>query len=571
MVARDLEVAPFLDPVRNTLVAGDVRLYNAEEVRRALGVPASEPLSDLALAYRGYLQWGEDVPARLVGDFAFSVWNEGSRSLFAARDQLGVRPLYYRWSRERVSSASDVRQLLPPAGSRIALDEDQILDSLAKGIRRHGKTFFRDITLLRPGHILVATSRGIAQRRYWFPPAIRQDRSYRETCEELKATFKRAVRDRLESDRPIIAHSSGGFDSTTIVMAADEIYREDSGRPPLWLASALAPGAPCDDGVYIEAVTRHVPFAARTWSAFETELGNIIEPTLASPGLRVGPGGGPRRDLELAREVGARVLIAGVGGDDVRAPSGIFRDMAANGRWLELIRDPTFRGSLRRTWRGLPRAALGFLPPSVVTSLVARRRTKVLGPPPAWAGPALRASWPPPPENLELIRRAWPSHVASELWARVTRPHVAGIIHHTSLYGAHEGLEVRLPYLDVRVVELFLSVPWHDRIPHGNLRRLAHDALTDYLPPELLLRRGQGSWRSVWSRNFRGVVPSIEALMRSGDWLAAPYVDRGGARQLVDRVAKSSPDDLSDEVITLLRIGSLEAWLRALAGAGFRV
>jgi asparagine synthase (glutamine-hydrolysing) len=145
VVARDAQVAPFLDPVRNVLVAGDVRLYNVEEVRRALGVPASESLSDLVLAYRGYLQWGADVPTRLVGDFAFAVWDEGRRSLFAARDQLGVRPLYYRWSSEGVFAASDVRQLLPRAGGRLALDEDHILESLAKGFRRFGRTFFRQL------------------------------------------------------------------------------------------------------------------------------------------------------------------------------------------------------------------------------------------------------------------------------------------------------------------------------------------------------------------------------------------------------------------------------------------
>jgi asparagine synthase (glutamine-hydrolysing) len=571
VVARDAHVAPFLDPVRNVLVAGDVRLYNAEEVRRALGVPASESLSDLVLAYRGYLQWGEDVPTRLVGDFAFAVWDEGRRSLFAARDQLGVRPLYYRWSREGVFAASDVRQLLPRAGGRLALDDSQILDSLAKGIRRHGKTFFRDISLLRPGNVLVATSQGTSERRYWFPPPIRQDRSYRETCEDLRATFERAVRDRLASDRPIVAHSSGGFDSTTIVMAADEIYRDEPGRPPLWLASALTPGQPCDDGVYIEAVARRVQFSSRTWSAFQTDLGNITEPTLALPGLRAGPGGGPRCDLELAREVGARVLIAGVGGDDVRAPSGIFRDMAANWRWLELFRDPLFRDLLQHSWRVLPRAALGFLPPSIVTPLMARRRTKVPGAPPGWLGPTLRAAWPPAPEDLELIQRSWSSHVASELWTRVTRPQVAGTTHYTVLYGAHEGLEVRLPYLDVRVVELFLSVPWHDRTPRGNLRRLSHDALTDFVPPELLRRRGQGSWRPVWTKNLRGLVPSVEVLLSSGDWLAAPYVERGGARQLLDRVVKGGSEDLSNEVIALAQIGSLEAWLRALAEAGFGV
>ncbi|HEY7370578.1 MAG TPA: hypothetical protein VIF57_00260, partial [Polyangia bacterium] len=113
VVDRDRRAAPLRDPERQLLFVGDVRLYNRREVGRALDLgEAALDASDAELAWKAYLRWGEDAPRRLIGDFAFAVWDGRRGSIFAARDHLGVRPLYYMANDTGAYVASDVGQLL---------------------------------------------------------------------------------------------------------------------------------------------------------------------------------------------------------------------------------------------------------------------------------------------------------------------------------------------------------------------------------------------------------------------------------------------------------------------------
>src|SRR5262245_7336785 len=113
VVARDQAAAPSWDAAAGLLFAGDVRLYNRAELLAELGHPTGGGgIADLELARLAYLKWREEAPRHLIGDFAFAAWNERTRTLFAARDQLGVRPLYYSLLADGVAVASDVRQLL---------------------------------------------------------------------------------------------------------------------------------------------------------------------------------------------------------------------------------------------------------------------------------------------------------------------------------------------------------------------------------------------------------------------------------------------------------------------------
>src|SRR5262249_31629737 len=153
------------------------------------------------------------------------------------------------------------------------------------------------------GHRVVCDAGGAKETRYWTPPIEpRLSPPYPEACEALRATFQRAVRDRLGSDHAIIAHSSGGFDSSTIVMVADAMYRPEPGRPSLPTASALARGMESDDSRYMDAVDARVTFGSVRWNVVEdtpTEFPGVMR---SRPTLRTGLGGGPPRDLELARE-----------------------------------------------------------------------------------------------------------------------------------------------------------------------------------------------------------------------------------------------------------------------------
>src|SRR5205085_11850172 len=106
-----LERQPFVDRQQGVCVAGDVRLDNRDELIRALG-DLSGRVSDMGILAAGYERWGVQLASRLVGDFAFAIWDWRRRRLYAAGDAFGVRPLVYRGVRCEVILATESAQVL---------------------------------------------------------------------------------------------------------------------------------------------------------------------------------------------------------------------------------------------------------------------------------------------------------------------------------------------------------------------------------------------------------------------------------------------------------------------------
>ena len=572
VVQRDDLVAPIWDPTRQFLFAGDVRLYNRPALLQALALTSDgDRLSDLEVGFHAYLRWGNDSPRRLIGDFAFIAWDQRSRTLFAARDQLGMRPLYFTAQGDRLLLASDVQALLPFIDRpHERLNPIRILNGFFPPVSQYGETYFRDVHSLLPGHVLVRTDGGSPrQERYWRPPlAINRNRSYRENCDELLHLFQEAVRARLESDAPLIAHSSGGFDSSTILAAADALYRREPARPPLTMVSAMVPGHAADDSRFMKALASKVSFEWLHWDVIRGAAINDAEVSLTQPGVRRGPGGGPREDLRIAKERSARVLLGGMWGDEVLYAGGIFMDMFRHGRWLDLLNETLIvRRPLARGGRLLAKALPGLLPPMLALG-VQRRAFGRPVPRPAWLGPAIRDLYPLPPAPVDGGIDGWPSHLALSLWSRLSSPHTSALLDSIVANGSADGIEVRLPFADVRIVEHLFSVSWQQRLPRGHLRRFGRDALGSLLPSEFNSRLGQSSWTSVFLATNRTYSPYVARVINEGPWLSAPYVVRADARRLLRdttaRAGETHEPRTADDWNLLMKIAGLESWLRLL-------
>ncbi|HVV15778.1 MAG TPA: asparagine synthase-related protein [Polyangia bacterium] len=566
VTATDETAAPTWDAAAGVLFAGDVRLYNRHELTDELGNPPhASTSSDLELARLAFARWGHAAPLHLVGDFAFAAWNESQRSLFVARDHLGVTPAFFQWTDEGVSVASDVQQFLPFLRDRLdGIDAEMVLDWFHGRIRDPRRTFFRGISRLRPGHFILADASGVKETRYWYPPAEPRDQqSYDQNCERLLDVFRRAVKERLQSDYPIVAHSSGGFDSSTIIMIADEAYRHDVNRPPLVLASAVAPGYPSDESRYMDAVAARVSFEGIRWNVVSETPRRFLGVALSAPVLPNGPGGGAQRDLEVARARGARVLMSGLLGDDVLHAMGVLRDFFQHGCWTGVL------ASLPRTGmvpvlRALFDAVLGVIPPRTLVRLRKRLfHDRVV--PAEWMGPALRDLFPVsrpalrPSEDID-----WPTHVAAGLWQRLSSGHTAAVVDSMVQYGREAGLEVRMPYADVRLVEEVFRFPWQQRSPSGDYRRTGKDSIGRVLPPEFKTRPPQPSWSAVRDANVRAAIEGLAPFIEHGPWLSAPFVDRGIARAAL-RSALTGGDGASAAMhYRVYEFGVFEAWLRGL-------
>ena len=141
-------------------------IYNYIEVREVLGERAFRTTSDTEVLLRAYRRWGVDCLAQLRGMFAFALWDEAEQTLFCARDRFGIKPLYYAQVDGMLLLASEAKALLPFLPS-VETDPEGLQDYLTFQFVLHGKTLFRGVQELLPGHYLLVRDGQVVVRRYW--------------------------------------------------------------------------------------------------------------------------------------------------------------------------------------------------------------------------------------------------------------------------------------------------------------------------------------------------------------------------------------------------------------------
>jgi asparagine synthase (glutamine-hydrolysing) len=179
-----------------------------------------ELLPDAELILHAYEKWGDDCVNHLIGDFAFAIWDDRRRRLFCARDHFGVKPFFYTHTADGFNFSSTLNELKDST----TLNEIAIGDYLLFGVNQdQSTTIFKDIKRLPPGHTLTFENNQVKIKRYWTPSLpseirFRDPDSYVERFSELLSL---AVKDRLRTDRVAVS-MSGGLDSTSLAAIARE-------------------------------------------------------------------------------------------------------------------------------------------------------------------------------------------------------------------------------------------------------------------------------------------------------------------------------------------------------------
>src|SRR5262249_7076551 len=163
------EKQPLLDESGELCLVLDGRVDNRAELMaavRATGLHVRAD-TDAELVLLAYQLWGEACAGKILGDFAFVVWDRRKRQLFAARDILGVRPFYYFVDDRTFVCGSELRQVLAHERVPREPNEGMIAEYLAANITDRMETLYRGILRLPPGHFLVVDRRGLRTGRYW--------------------------------------------------------------------------------------------------------------------------------------------------------------------------------------------------------------------------------------------------------------------------------------------------------------------------------------------------------------------------------------------------------------------
>ncbi|MGH3624644.1 MAG: asparagine synthase (glutamine-hydrolyzing), partial [Sciscionella sp.] len=196
-------------------------LYNAAELRAELNGRGHtfRTRSDTEVVLRAYLQWHGDCPEHLDGMFAFAVWDTVRGELVLVRDRMGIKPLYYWQSATGVLFGSEPKAILAHPMVEPAVDDDGLREVLGFA-GTPGRTAYRGVRKMLPGHVLRIGAHGASDHCYWRLTAEPHTHDERTTLATVRELLEQSVARRLASDVPIGVLLSGGVDSSAVAALA---------------------------------------------------------------------------------------------------------------------------------------------------------------------------------------------------------------------------------------------------------------------------------------------------------------------------------------------------------------
>ena len=477
---------PLNDPVTETCITFDGRLDNREELAAELDVRLSDFIPDSLLAAAAYRRWGVECPVRLLGDFSLVIWDGRERRLFAARDILGVRPLFYRRLHGVWLWASDQRALM--AFDMPTINEGYVGEILSSRITSIDETIYHSIHRLPMGHAFVLTDTMIRCWRYWRPkPDARLEyRDRRDYEQHFRMLLKEAVRARLRICGRATLMLSGGIDSSSVAVQIGELQREGhEGAARTTALSMTVPGSPACEEPVIRQVLRSVRLPCEMLAAQEPGEEHFSADAAAALDVPESPSSSmiqPLRDAAIAS--GCSIVLTGCGGDDWFEPSyGEFIDLLRRGR---VIASGRWLGDMARITHQLPRPQIVRQGMWMALPLAAKRVVRGLlrrNPVPWWIDRRFAQK-----HHLADRVRRMPDDVAFRSLAQydIFRAATGG---EATFRGDHEercmaaqGLEQRHPLMDRRLVEFALALPVELRCADGVSKVLMRRAMSDILP-----------------------------------------------------------------------------------------
>ena len=453
----DHERLPASDASGRYWLTWDGRLDNRDELERDLGIARRSvvPPSDADYVLAAYARWGEECLHRLLGDWALAIWDAEARLLLCAKDPLGWRPLCYRESSGVLAVGSEPRQLFAGSGRSPLPDYEYLARFLAGALQKCGSTCYEGVRELEGGERLVVEGGTVRVEHFWTPPPPRDlgFRRFEEYVDEFETVFARATGARMRSNRPVAVALSGGLDSSYVAAVAAGHGGATVGA--ITAITLYAADAGLDEREHVRQVAgplglRHLEIDADDCWGFSSRW--LADETWDAPDVPL-PAALSVRLGQSVRELGCGVLLNGDGGDewmdgDVRAPA----DALLHRKPRTAVRLARAMRPDRPPWRTLLVALLeDAVPSAVIDSLPGSRRplAPVVERDRRWRSVAssMRAPvWQPRRGHAQRWAYAW----------RVSRPVAAWRERHAF---AANGLDLRTPFHDLRVVELMASTP----------------------------------------------------------------------------------------------------------------
>jgi asparagine synthase (glutamine-hydrolysing) len=542
---------PIFSEDGNALIIFNGEIYNHREVRQRLEARGCRfrTHSDTEVILQAYRAHGEECLERLDGMFAFAIWDAPRQRLFLARDRLGIKPLFYRVDGRRLLFASEIKALLAATARRPAPDPDGIAEYLFCGYPMRSRTLFQSVQCLLPGHFLTSSSAGVHVQRYWdvsFQPAP-PDPDPAATLHNLLAA---SVRRELFSDAPLGACLSGGLDSTVVAaFAAREVadlatfsigYARNT---ELFQASPrrIVGEVVGDDWHYARVAadalgTRHYAFALPTEPLLD-DVDRMIW-FREKPLITLSEYGHFHLCRRAVRHV--KVLLSGQGSDEL---------FGGYYYWWQ-FKDPARTTFFPWVWRTDPAGAdYPVTAIDILESLATPEFADETG-----YREAQQAVFD------EIYGAAATGDFMNRVSYLLVKTHLQEMLELEDRHSMASSLEIRVPYLDHRLVEWALNLPREAKVPGRTekelLRRVAREHIPGF-PPEVSARR-----KSPMPPPFAidGVVAGMVERLRAGGRAIDAYLDTVRVDAFLASFRTRSVELVDQRHYALFSLYFLERW-----------
>jgi asparagine synthase (glutamine-hydrolysing) len=552
---------PMVDETSGLVIAFNGEIYNYIELGDELAKMGCRfrSRSDTEVLLKSYQTWGSECVSRLNGMFAFAIWDESRQELFAARDRFGEKPFFYYLDKEREFFAfgSEIKALVAGRFFSPCADHAAVYGYLVnREMNSSFETMFTGVSSLPAANALRFSwrDRSLKTWRYWdLDPQLEirlpDSKQYAERFLEI---LSESVRIRRRADVPVGSSLSGGLDSSTIVGLIAR-NRAEGGQETF---SARFSDPEFDEGKYIQLMTQrenvkshHVyPDARRLPEEMEALAWHQDEPFYSSSIYA------QWCVMRLAKECGVTVLLDGQGGDEVLAGyheyfSAYYSYLLNRLRFWEAI--SSFRSYVADHGRRLlPLVFSGLFPVKLRSTITQRLRPRALR-------EQFKSKWRRPPAQ---VAQKFHDPVHQSLYASLTHTVLPQLLRYADRNSMAFSREVRLPFLDHRLVEFLFAIPVEQKISGSKTKVVLRNSISGIVPEEIRNRKDKLGFAPPEVSWLSGPLrPWVEDVFSSAEFRQREWWDP----VIVDSVWHRFLSGETWYYTSVWRWLSLEVWARA--------
>jgi asparagine synthase (glutamine-hydrolysing) len=515
------EDQPIQNSDNNLILVSDARIDNRQDLMARLDCDASREgqVTDAELILESYQRWGTECANYLRGDFCFAIWDQSRKELYCARDPVATRPFYFARVGGYFLFSSEISGLFSFEDFSRKPDRTAIKQWLTNETIPYKATLFEGVEKLPAAHFLQFKDGIISTRRYWFPENIRinQKISEQEATKEFNRLFRISIEHRIRCGEPVGCMVSGGLDSSAVYCVLHEMGR--SQEIPAY--SRTFGALETDETLYIDAVMTKTGGESVTIQSDTLDYCDRYSVERLHSEPCDWPIGYAFTDmlamLEQARDRGIRVMLTGIGGDNVLEGSNfMLADFLKQGKFFSLANEIIHN---KLSWKELKHYMLYPLLPDKITHNLGKN---------SWRKLPYFIDEESVFEDIEEKAGKGVSFAMVDELAGVFGSYWSlGLEAGFYGLGGRFGIEFRHPFFDKDIIEFLLSLPPQLKLRHGTAKVLLRKAMVGILPDLVRNRSDKGDFTDFVAKlnseiNFPEFWTSSELVKQ--DLLKGPQI-----------------------------------------------